>query len=39
MTHHTAEVVGAEHLTVVTIPAGFFKFSKGLDVIAAGAPR
>ena len=31
MTHRAAEVVGPEHLTVVAIPARFFKFSKGLD--------
>jgi hypothetical protein len=31
MTHHAAEVVGPEHLNVVTVPSRFFKFSKGLD--------
>jgi hypothetical protein len=31
MTHHTAEVVGPEHLNVVAVPTRFFKFSKGLD--------
>jgi len=33
MTHHTAEVVGPEHLIVVAVPPRFFKFSKGLDGI------
>src|SRR6202022_2544682 len=38
MTHRTAEVVGPEHLTVVAIPAQFFKFSKGLDGTTPGRP-
>src|SRR5258708_23461452 len=44
MNHRTAEVVGSEQLTVVAIPARFFKFPKGLDgtgrlSAGGGAPR